>query len=274
MTDVTVWDRLQQLDRRWYYWVLFFVLMVPFINPIGLPIAIESSTRLLHNSLLEVNEGDVVSLDMCISVATWPECMPGLVVFTETLMDRGAKMVFVSSSIDVEMSWNRLNELVPRLKTEYTYGEDYVFLGYRTGGAAAVAQMAVDLASVYPADHYGTLVEEIPLLQNVNKATDFDLHLGNGECIEVYIQHWGIPFGTPIGANGIAMKGSTLAPYLKTGNLVGLAVGVRGGAELEKLSGLAGDATVRMDSISLSHSMFVILIILANLGYFLTRGRR
>jgi hypothetical protein len=274
MTDVTIWDKLQQLDRRWYYWVLFFVLMVPFINPIGLPIAIESSTRQLHNSLLEVNEGDIVSLDMCISVATWPECMPGLVVFVNTLMDQGAKMVFVSSQIDVEMSWNRLKELVPRLETEYTYGEDYVFLGYRTGGAAAVAQMAVDLASIYPTDHYGKPVGEIPLLQNVNKATDFDLHLGNGECIEVYIQHWGIPFGTPIGANGIAMKGSTLAPYLKTGNLVGLAVGVRGGAELEKMSGLPGDATVRMDSISLSHSMFVILIILANLGYFLTRGRR
>lgn len=274
MSDATIWDRLQQLDRRWYYWILFFVLMVPFVNPIGLPLTIADSTKKLYDSVQAVNEGDVVTLDMCITVATWPECMPGLVIFVETLMDQGAKMIFVSSNIDVEMSWNRLNDLVPRLQEEYTYGEDYVFLGYRTGGAAAIAQMAVDLASVYPTDHYRTPVEDLPLMQNVNKATDVDLHLGNGECIEMYIQHWGIPFGTPIGANGIAMKGSTLSPYLKTGSLTGLAIGVRGGAELEKLAGMPADATVRMDSISLSHSLFVILIILSNIGYFLTRGKK
>jgi hypothetical protein len=274
MSGTTIWDRLMQLDRRWYYWVLFILLMVPFVKPVGLPLTIATSTRALYDSLQEVNEGDVVNLDLCISVATWPECMPGLVVFVNELIDRGAKMTFVSSSIDVEMSWNRLNELVPRLKTECTYGEDHVFLGYYTGGAAAVAQMAVDMKSIFPEDHYGTPLEQIPLMTQVNKATDYDLHLGNGECIEVYIQQWGIPFGTRIGANGIAMKGSTLSPYFKSGNLVGLAVGVRGGAELEMLAGLPADATTRMDSISLSHSLFVVLIILANIGYLLTRGKR
>jgi hypothetical protein len=270
MGDKTIWDKLQQMDRRYYYWVLFIVLMIPFINPIGLPISIGSSTKQLYNVILDLEEGDVVSLDMCLSVATWPEVMPGLVVFVNTLIDEGAKMTFVSSQIDVEMSWDRLNILVPRLK-ELTYGEDYVFLGYYTGGAAAISQMAVDMSSIFPADHYGTPVEELPLMQQVNKATDYALHLGNGECCEVYIAHWRIPFGTPIGMNGIAMKGSTLSPHYKAGNLVGLAIGVRGGAELEALAGMPSDATVRMDSISLSHSLFVILMILANVGYFLTR---
>jgi hypothetical protein len=68
-----------------------------------------------------------------------------------------------------------------------------------------------------------------------------------------------------------SMAGSTLLPYYLSGNLKGLAVGVRGGAELEKLTGFYGDATIRMDAINITHIMFVLIIILGNVGYTITR---
>ncbi|HDJ22027.1 MAG TPA: hypothetical protein ENF19_02350 [Candidatus Bathyarchaeota archaeon] len=60
--------------------------------------------------------------------------------------------------------------------------------------------------------------------------------------------------------------------YWKAGNYFGLSVGSRGGAELERLIGEPGDATIVMDSISVSHLLIVIAVILANVGMLAEKG--
>lgn len=264
MSDQTIFDRLDKLDRRVYYWLIVIVITWPLISPIGLPITIKPSTRALYEGLTLVQEGDVVLIDIFMSVSTWPECMGGLVVETKTLIDQGAKLVYIGNSVDVSRSWERLNELVPSLGT-LEYGTDVVFLGYYTGEDAAAAQMAVDMSSIFPADHYGTPVEDLPLMQEANRATDYAMVLFTAEGEVKWIQQWGEPYGVPVAGMGIAMKGSALAPYLASGDIFGLAVGVRGAAELEALAEMPGAATKTMDAISSTHLLFVILIILANL---------
>jgi hypothetical protein len=181
-------------------------------------------------------------------------------------------MIFVSPQIDVGVTWDRLNILVPELKS-IQYGEDYVFLGYFAGRDAAVAGMAEDIRTIFQADYYNTPIDQLPLLSIANKAEDFRLIVGTGEQVEKYIYHWGIPYGTPIVMMAHGMAGSTLLPYYLSGSLKGLAVAVRGGAELEKLAGLPGDATIRMDAINITHIMFVVIVLFANTGYVLDRLR-
>ena len=69
------------------------------------------------------------------------------------------------------------------------------------------------------------------------------------------------------------MLGSTGIPYWLAGNYFGMSVGSRGGAELELLIGELGEATTAMDSISVSHLLIVIAVILANIGVLTERGR-
>jgi hypothetical protein len=261
---MTIWERLDQLDRRVYYWLLVIAIAAPLINPLGLPITINQSTRDLYEGLLEVEEGDIVLIDIFMSVSTWSECMGGLVVETNTLLDQGAKLVYLGNSIDVARSWDRLHELVPRLN-DLEYGEDIVFLGYYAGADAAASQMAVDMSSIFPTDHYGTPIEDIPLMQRANTAQDYSMVLFTAEGEVKWIQQWGEPYGVPVAGMGIAMKGSALAPYLASGDIFGLAVGARGAAELESLAGMPAAATVTMDAISATHLLFVVLIVLANL---------
>jgi len=263
MSDQTIFDRLDKLDRRVYYWLIVIVITWPLISPIGLPITVKPSSRALYDGLTSVQEGDVVLIDIFMSVSTWPECMGGLVVETNTLIDQGAKLVYIGNSVDVSRSWERLKELVPRLET-LEYGTDVVFLGYYTGEDAAAAQMAVDMSSIFPADHYGTPIEELPLMSEANSARDYAMVLFTAEGEVKWIQQWGEPYGIPVAGMGIAMKGSALAPYLASGDIFGLAVGVRGAAELEALAEMPGAATKTMDAISSTHLLFVILIILAN----------
>lgn len=264
MANPTIFERLDKLDRRIYYWLIVIVITWPLVSPIGLPITVKPSTRALYDGLLTVQEGDVVLIDIFMSVSTWPECMGGLVVETNTLLDRGARLIYVGNSVDVSRSWERLNELVPRLGL-LEYGTDVVFLGYYTGADAAASQMAVDMSSIFPADHFGTPIDDLPLMGDANSATDYAMVLFTAEGEVKWIQQWGEPYGVPVAGMGIAMKGSALAPYLASGDIFGLAVGVRGAAELEKLAGMPAAATTTMDAISSTHLLFVILIVLANL---------
>ncbi|TSA50739.1 hypothetical protein D4R47_01745 [archaeon] len=264
MANQTIFDRLDKLDRRVYYWLIVIVIAWPLISPIGLPITVKPSSRALYDGLLSVQDGDIVLIDIFMSVSTWPECMGGLVVETNTLIDRGARLIYIGNSVDVSRSWERLNELVPRLGT-LEYGTDVAFLGYYTGADAAASQMAVDMSSIFPADHFGTPIDDLPLMRDANSATDYAMVLFTAEGEVKWIQQWGEPYGVPVAGMGIAMKGSALAPYLASGDIFGLAVGVRGAAELEKLADMPAAATTTMDAISSTHLLFVILIVLANL---------
>lgn len=261
-----IFEKLEHLDRRYYYWIIFVILAVPYIKPIGLPITVKPSTKDLYEGIKEVEEGDIVMVNYQMSVSTWPECMGGLAAEIKMLTEQGAKLVFTSISVDCEMSWNRLNELVPRLRNEYVYGEDVVFLGYYTGGEPTVQQLAQDVTKVFSADNFRTPVEELPLIAEADNAEDYALVLCTGEHSVPWIQQWGTPYGIPVGMMGMAMKGSALQPFYQSGDLFGLAVGVRGAAELEALIGEPAGATTRMDSISLSHITVVLLIVIANIG--------
>jgi hypothetical protein len=106
-----------------------------------------------------------------------------------------------------------------------------------------------------------------------NTADNYDMVLFTAEGEIKWIQQWGEPYNIPVAGMGIAMKGSALAPYLASGDIFGLAVGVRGAAELEKISNMPSDATTRMDAISMTHLLFVILIIVANLSLIISKVR-
>jgi hypothetical protein len=77
----------------------------------------------------------------------------------------------------------------------------------------------------------------------------------------------------PLVTIGIAMGGSSNIPFYKSGLLVGMSIGSRGGAEMEKLVGVLGEATVTMDSINVSHIFFILAIILTNVIFFIRRTR-
>jgi hypothetical protein len=84
---------------------------------------------------------------------------------------------------------------------------------------------------------------------------------------------FGSAHGTRMATIGIAMGASNIVFY-DSGDIVGMSLGSRGGAELEKMTGHLGNATVTMDSINISHVLLVLVVILTNIGYFATRGKK
>jgi len=270
----TILDKMQKIDRRILYWVLFIGLMIPFVSPLGLPVAVTPSTIDLYKELTKVKTGEVVIINLAFGVSAWSECLPATVASTKLLFKQGAKIIFLGVHYDVDLTWAKIKDQVPTLKT-LTYGKNYVYLGFYTGGEATVARLATSIRTVFPTDAEKKSLDEIEMMKNVNAAKDIRLVLSSdtGDWCDYYIRQWRVPYGTPVGEIGIAMLGSSYMPHYQAGILFGMTVGVRGGAELEKLIGELGEATVTMDSINISHVMAIIAIALANLGYAATVKR-
>jgi hypothetical protein len=262
--------KLADIDNRVFYWILFIALMVPFLSPIGFPITIAQNTQELYDGITgdQVDEGEVWIINFGYGVSAWSECHPSVTVCTKALFREGAKIIFVGIHYDVELTYNKLLDTCSEDFATKEYGVDYVFLGYMTGGESVVAQLASDIKTVYPQDHFGTPYDDIPMLAGVENVHDIDgvLSSDTGDYGGHFMTQWQGPYGTKLAEIGIAMNASTDLPRWQAGNFFGVTMGSRGGAELEKLIGELGEATTAMDSISVSHLLIVIAVILANLG--------
>jgi hypothetical protein len=267
---MSIFTKLTDIDRRVFYWILFIALMVPFLSPIGFPITIADNTRDLYEGLTgdQVEEGDVWIVQFGYGVSAWSECHPSVTACTKLLFREGAKIIFMGSQYDVELTYNKLLDTAKGDFAEKVYGEDYVFLGYITGGESAAAQLASNIRTVYPADHFGTPLDQIPMMDGVNSVHEIDgvLSSDTGDWGGHFLTQWQAAYGTKMAEIGIAMNASTDLPRWLAGNFFGVSVGSRGGAELEKLIGELGEATTSMDSISVSHLLIVVAVLLANIG--------
>lgn len=268
-------SKLANVDSRVFYWILFIALMVPFLSPIGFPISIAENTRDLYEGITddEVEEGDVWIMNFGYGVSAWPECHPSVTVCTKALFREGAKIIFMGPHYDVELTYNKIHDTVRDDFVDKVYGEDYVFLGYITGGESAIAQLASNIRSVYPVDHFGTPLDELSMMQGVNTHEDIAgvLSSDTGDYGVHFMTQWQAAYGSKLAEIGIAMNGSTDLPRWQAGNYFGLSIGSRGGAELEILIGELGEATTAMDSISVSHLLLIFAVILGNIGMVVQR---
>ena len=268
---------LANIDRRVFYWILFIALMVPFLNPIGFPIKIAENTRDLYEGITgdSVEPGDVWILNFGYGVSAWPECHPGVTVCAKALLREGAKVILMGPHTDVELTYNHLLDTAKEDFDAAEYGVDWVFLGYITGGESAIAQLASNMRSVYPTDHFGAPLDDIPMMANVNTWHEVAgvLSSDTGDWGGYFLTMWQEAYGVPMAQIGIAMLGSTGIPRWLAGNYFGMSVGSRGGAELEMLIDEPGDAIIAMDSISVSHLLIVIAVIIGNIGLLLEKGR-
>jgi hypothetical protein len=273
----SIFDKLQAIDRRVFYWILFIGLMVPFLMPLGLPVAISPNTKDLWDGINapNVEPGDVAIINFGYGVSAWSECHPAVTVCVKALFRNGVKVIFMGPHYDVDLTWTHIQDTASADFATTEYGVDYVYLGYITGGEPAIAQLASNMRSVYPTDSYGTPLDDIPMMEDVNGWQDVELVLSadTGDWGTYFLRQWQGPHGTRLAEIGIAMLGSSGMPLWLAGNYFGLSVGSRGGAELEKLIGELGEATTSMDSINVSHILVVLAVILANVGYLATRGK-
>jgi hypothetical protein len=285
MSGQGIWDKLQSVDRRVFYWILFIGLTVPFLTPLGLPITVTPSSQAYFDGLQSIQKGEVVVLSINSGVSAWGDCLPAMVASVHKVHDMGGKLIVWSIGYnDVDITWAKIKEKNPIVFSDWKEGVDYVYFGYCTSQESNVALLRDNIRGVYTQDVRGVKTDDIPMMKDINGANKikFVLSSDTGDAQMYYIRQWrnGAVMYEKTGKQpliaemGIAMNKSGDMVYYLSGDEFGLVAGSRGAAEIEALTGFKGDATTTMDSISVSHILLVLAIILANAGMIATRGKK
>jgi len=268
--------RMLSLDRRLIFLLIAVVTLIPLLYPLGLPIRVSPEVRAVYDYIENLPERSVLLLSLDFDPASKPELHPMALAivrhaFRKNLRVIGMTMWLTGTSL-AESVFAQVAQEQGKKR-----GEDYVFLGWGPGGANVIISMGQNLYAAFPTDYYGVKTSELPALKNVRSLRDvqYTVSLSAGSPgLESWYVFGKEKYGFELGGGCTAVSAPGLYPLIDTGQINGLLGGLRGAAEYETLVDIKGNATAGMDAQSATHFLIIILIVVCNLFYFLTRQER
>ena len=288
---------LGKLDRRYIFLLIGLSVLIPLIKPnwINIPIKTTNNSQIVFNELNKLNEGDKVLVSFEYGASTKPEIHPMSVAVLQHLFSKGVKVYTVPLWPEgLMMAKYALQEVVDSELFNITEHIDFVSLPYKAGGEIIIRGIATDLRSIFTQDVNNILLEQIPMMEGVNKISDFDFVFdlsagvpGNAEWVQFACDEYNVPLSS--GCTSIMVTDAI--PYVESGQIRGILAGMPGAAEYEQMvfnylnnletnehmnpdvEVLPGKATSRMSAQSIAHVLMVIFIILGNISYYLLRKR-
>jgi hypothetical protein len=258
--------KLNRLDARYLFAVMFVVTAFPLLIPLGIPVQTSAPVQLAYNTIQALPPHSIVLIGDEFQAPSWTELGPSYVAILKHLIQKEARLVFLSvfngeapAAFDV-----LIRPKVPTL-SNYKYGVDYVELGFVAGGESALASFALNIQKTVKFDKYGTAVENIPLVANpVLKVTDFALllELDPGSHLPEYLRQFQAPYHLKAITICYGVSMPEYAPFIQTGQLSGMVASIRGGAEYELLIKEPGIAVAGIDAISTSHVAIAFFLIM------------
>jgi hypothetical protein len=273
-------DKLVHLDRRIIYLIVFLSVIIPLMNPLGLPIRPTESVIAAYKGYQDLEPGDLVLISVDYGPSTAVELEPMALAACNQALADGQKIAFMALYPEGQALINRLIARLNILFPDKTYGVHWVNLGYKAGNEAVPLKMGLDFRGQFPTDTRGTPLSEIPMLRNVTQLEQFALVATYSAGFPGALEHIRITaseYGMPLIVGTTAVQTPQYFPYFDSGQVLGLIGGLRGAAEYEKLADFEGTATGGMEAQSIAHFTVAALIVIANLltlAQFLSKRRQ
>ena len=267
--------RFGSIDRRFIFILIGLAVFLPLLRPIDLPIRTTPTTEKVYNAIDAIPANSKVLMSFDYGPSTKPEIHPMTLGVMRQLLRKDHQIYITCLWPDgLYMALDALEEINKEFElVEY---EDYVLLGFRPGNEAIVKGLASDLRKVYTVDSKGTMLSDIPMMDDVNNLKDFQFiftgSAGYPGTFE-WVQYGGDPTGVPLSSGTTSIQVNEVMPYVQSGQVKGILAGMPGAAEYEKLIGTPGIAIQGMAAQSFAHLVIVLFIILGNLAYFITERR-
>jgi len=275
---VSILEKIQDIDRRWIYLLTWIAVLSPLLNPLGLPVSIGRDSTRYYNYITDMPDDSTIMVTFDYGISAMPELYPLTIATFHQLWSRDFKVVVIAT-------WNQgpmvmdvvLDELDPAVRYGKVYGEDWIELGWVPQSETGMAALGTDIWATKPVDYIeNRQTSSFPIMQNIKTAEDIDLLISfetGTPGLPEWVRQWNVPYGTPIIMGCIGVMVPEVAPYLQTGQLGALIPGLTASAEYELLLKRPGLAIAGVDAISMSHLLIIVLVIIGNIAYFLTRGK-
>ncbi len=272
---MSVLEKLRSVDRRYIFIAITLTVIVPLLRPIGFPIAVSDSVKMLYDVIEQMPPGAKVLMSFDYDPSTMPEVYPMNLAIAQHCFSRDLKIVGMALwPMGSSLGQNAMETVAE--KCGKIYGQDYVNLGYKAGGIVVILAMGTDIRKRFPEDFRGTPVAELPLMDGVRDFNDFKLVVdfsAGDPGVAAWVMIAEARYGKKVGAGCTAVSAPAFYPYLNSGQLVGLLGGMKGAAEYEKLLESQGPATAGMDAQSIAHAVIICFILFGNLVMVITRKK-
>lgn len=279
---MSFWKKLEAVDVRIIYLVLWIAIGIPLLVPIGLPLAISPDTVKYKEAIDALPAGSVIAFGMDVSPAGWGgELGPQARATATHVFRRPLKVVFLSfwetGAPLIETAWK--DPFVTEAMKDKKYGVDYVNLGWIPGTETGMASFATDVWKVLEkGDYKGTKLADLPIMANIKTVNDFTMLI----CIETgtpggpeYLRQWQARnprLKVVVGSLGVSVPANMA--YVASGQIVSILRGGRGAAEYQRLLNIATQADVQgSDAMTMSHVVVLLFLLVGNAGYFATRKK-
>lgn len=268
--------RLRGIDRKYLYLALAVLLSLPILFKVTMPLYVGPQAKSAYEAIEKVPQGKVVFLAMDWGPATRGESMWQTKAIVEHLLK--TRKPFVITGYD-QQGPTLTEDIVEPLAKRYgaKYGEDWVNVGFITGGLPLLLKMARNFQDTFKRD----IIEKKPLNQlalgrRIKDIKDIGLIVnitGSGSYGDWITLR--TTYDVPLVVACTAVITPDLYPFLDSGQLVGMLSGLKGAAEYEILVRAKDKTALRMMmSQSMAHLLIIILIILGNLALWAERRRR
>lgn len=274
-------QKLLMVDRRIIFLMVFIGAIIPIIVPIGLAVQISPPVKAIFDRVEEMQEGDTILLSFDYGPSDGPELDPMANSIMRHCMAKGVKVIGISLFPlgGVEMAIARLIQLETDLGAQNAV--DYVNLGYKDGGQAAMKLLNEDLEAVFPTDANGVPVDDLPMLNDVRRYRDMELVISLATSIlgEWWINLVNAQFGIDVAVGTTAVSAPKYYAYVEAKQAIGVIGGMKGASEYEELVeraypqmvGMSRSATLGMDVQSIVHLIIIFFIIFGNVMFIVTR---
>ncbi|MBU1022783.1 hypothetical protein KKB99_00760 [bacterium] len=309
---MTFFDKMLKIDRRWIYLLVALAVIIPLLNPIGLPITITEPAQDIFDYMDKLPEGANVLIAIDFDPSSKPELDPMLRALFRHCFSKRLHMVVVTlwpagAALGEDAVATVVGEFNSFYKEELAdpdkgsafvqekygvvkegdedylvSGVDYSYLGFKPGSALVVLGLGDSFTKTYPTDYSGNQTTNQEIFKNLKSLSDLDfmMDIAAGATVEMWITYGKERFKFDMGAGCTAVSATQYYPFLNSGQILGLLGGLKGAAEYEKMVLTAGywhkpgPATQGMDAQSIVHTMTAIIVIFTNIFFLMQRTRR
>ena len=266
-------ERMLHIDRRLIFLLIGVCTLLPLLYPVGLAIKVSPEVHGVYDYIEALPEGSIFLLSMDYDPASKPELYPQAVAllrhaFRKNLRVIGMTLWLPGTGLAEQVMTNVAGEMGK------VNGKDYVFLGWSPGSGSLIINMGQDLYKAFPTDYYSQPTRELAVLKGIQTLRDVNyvVSLAAGTSgIETWYVYGKDKYKFELGGGCTGVIAPGLYPLLRSGQINGLIGGMRGAAEYEVLIGQKERAVAGMDAQSATHFAIILLVILCNLFYLLTR---
>ncbi len=267
-------ERLEKLDRRIIFLIIFLAVVCPLIIPLGLKIEVSEPVQLFYDSVNELLPGSRVLVSSEYDPSTMPEVYPMNEALVHHLFTRDIKII----ALGLWPQGIPLNQAVMEQAAEEhgkEYGKDFINLGYKAGGIVVISALAENIPQTFPTDYAGRPIAEFEIMKGVKNLDNVDL-IVSLSAGDPGVREWVMiaqgRYRKKVAGGVTAVSAPAFYPYLNAGQLQGLIGGMKGAAEYEKLVDRSGTASRGMDAQSIAHGVIIFFIVVANIFYLI--GKR